>query len=137
MRYDDVNARQRAMAKPPYELEFYADPETGDQPVLRWFLEELSPVLCRLLGAAMDAILQVDGIGVCDGEFGKHLRGGLFEFRVNGNPQAIIDEERRRRGKKPKKIDPPSRTGTITPSWRCGSNCYVPWARRWFRRWSG
>jgi hypothetical protein len=96
------------VAPQEYELEFYVDPETDDSPVTRWLLGELSPLLRRLLGAAMRAVLQVDGIGVCDGEFGKQLGAGLFEFRVNGNPQALIDEERRRRGKQPKKIDPPA-----------------------------
>lgn len=96
------------MAETVYELEFYVDPETGDAPVTRWFLEELSPVARRLLGAAMDAVLQRDGVGVCDTEFGKQLGGGIFEFRVKGNPQAVIDEERSRRGKQPKKIDPPA-----------------------------
>lgn len=91
-----------------YEIEFYRDPDTGDEPVYRWLMEELSPVLRNLLGAAMRAVLQRDGIGVCESEFGKQLGGGLFEFRVAGNPQAIIDEERKRKGKHPKKIDPPA-----------------------------
>ena len=95
------------MAKPEYELEFYIDPDTGDDPVSRWLRDELTPVVRRLLGAAMHAVLQREGVGVCDTGFGKQLGQGLFEFRVQGNPQAIIDEERRRRGKQPKKIDPP------------------------------
>lgn len=89
-----------------FELEFYED-ETGDQPVYRWIKEGLSPVLRRLLGAAMGVILQRDGVDVCGTEFGKQLGGGLFEFRVNGDPQPILNEERKRRGKRPKKIDPP------------------------------
>ena len=89
-----------------FELEFYED-KAGNRPVYRWITEGLSPVLQRLLGAAMRATLQKDGIGVCETEFGKQLGGGLFEFRLNADPQPIIDEERRRQGKKPKKIDPP------------------------------
>jgi hypothetical protein len=96
------------VASPTYELEFYIDPDTGDDPVSRWLREDLTPVVRRLLGAAMDAVLQRDGIAVCDTGFGKQLGQGLFEFRVQGNPQAIIDEERRRRGKQVKKIDPPA-----------------------------
>ncbi|MBI5068929.1 MAG: hypothetical protein HZB56_11885 [Deltaproteobacteria bacterium] len=64
-----------------YELEFYED-ANGDQPVLRWLREELSPAKRRALGHAMGEILQELGVGVCGTEFGKQLGGGLFEFRL-------------------------------------------------------
>jgi hypothetical protein len=90
-----------------YTIEFYEE-EGGNVPVLRWLKEELSPVVRRLLGAALNEILAYEGSNVCDGEFGKQLGEGLFEFRVNGDPQAQIDEGRKRRGKQPKKVDPPA-----------------------------
>ncbi len=66
-----------------YELEFYED-EHGDTPVLRWLREELSPRKRRALGTAMNRVLQVLGVGVCDTKFGRQLGKGLFEFRLRG-----------------------------------------------------
>ena len=68
---------------PEYELEFYED-EHGDAPVLRWLREELSPRKRRALGTAMNRVLQVLGVGVCDSKFGRQLGKGLFEFRLRG-----------------------------------------------------
>jgi len=64
-----------------YELEFYED-EDGDSPVLRWLREELTPAKRRILGHAMNVVLQSLGVEVCGTEFGKQLGGGLFEFRL-------------------------------------------------------
>ena len=69
------------------------------RPISRRLL--LSPVLRRLLGAAMREVLQHEGPAVCETGFGKQLGGGVFEFRVNGDPQPIIDQERKRKGKEP------------------------------------
>ncbi len=55
-----------------FTLEFYADPN-GDQPALRWLREELTPTQRRAIGVAMAEILQVEGIGVCRGAYGKQL----------------------------------------------------------------
>ncbi len=90
---------------PPYTIEWYRE---GDYaPVYRWLTEELSEEACELIGAAMLEILQADGPDVCETRFGRQLGKGLFEFRLDGNPQAWIDEGRKRRGKQPKKRVPP------------------------------
>ncbi len=68
---------------PEYEIEFYEDDE-GDEPVLRWLREELSPRKRRALGAAMNNVLQALGVKVCGTEFGRQLGTGLFEFRLRG-----------------------------------------------------
>ncbi len=72
-----------------YELEFYED-ESGEQPVRRWLKEELSPRKRRALGTAMHRVLQLHGVGVCGTEHGKHLGGGLFEFRLRGRDLAKV-----------------------------------------------
>jgi putative component of toxin-antitoxin plasmid stabilization module len=66
---------------PPYTLEFYEDPE-GHQPVRSWLRTALTSEERRTVGAAMRAILQAEGIGVCGTAFGRQLGGGLFEFRL-------------------------------------------------------
>ncbi|WP_249010885.1 type II toxin-antitoxin system RelE/ParE family toxin [Conexibacter sp. DBS9H8] len=74
---------------PRYALEFYTD-EAGDEPVLRWLREELSPFQPRALGVAMAEILQVEGIGVCQRGYGKQLGGGLFEVRLRHDAAEIL-----------------------------------------------
>ncbi|WP_320669572.1 hypothetical protein [Patulibacter defluvii] len=64
-----------------FRLEFYAD-ATGDQPVLRWLRDELTPTQRRAIGVALREILEIEGVGVCRGSYGKQLGGGLFEFRL-------------------------------------------------------
>jgi hypothetical protein len=49
---------------------------------LRWLREELTPAKRRILGHAMNVVLQSLGVEVCGTEFGKQLGGGLFEFRL-------------------------------------------------------
>ena len=66
----------------PYTIEFYADPETGREPVLDWINDDLTPFQRRSIGIAMSEILEVNGINICDTEYGKNLGGGLFEFRL-------------------------------------------------------
>jgi hypothetical protein len=73
----------------PFTLEFYADAD-GDQPVLRWLREELTPTQRRAIGVAMAEILQVEGIGVCRGAYGKQLGDGLFEFRLRHDAGEIL-----------------------------------------------
>lgn len=65
----------------PFIIEFYEDP-AGNKPVLRWIRQELSVPQRRALGYALFRLLQRYGIDVCDTEFGRHLGGGLFEFRL-------------------------------------------------------
>jgi phage-related protein len=66
----------------PYTIEFYADPETGREHVREWIKEDLTPFQRRSIGIAMSEILEVNGINVCDTEYGKNLGQGLFEFRL-------------------------------------------------------
>ena len=72
-----------------FTLEFYED-EHGDQPVLRWLREELSPTQRRAIGVALREILEVEGIGVCQRGYGKQLGGGLFEFRLRHDAAEIL-----------------------------------------------
>jgi phage-related protein len=72
-----------------FTLEFYAD-EHGDQPVLRWLREELTPTQRRAIGVAMAELLQKDGVGVCRTPYGKQIGGGLFEFRLRHDAAEIL-----------------------------------------------
>jgi phage-related protein len=72
-----------------YQLEFYAD-EAGDQPVLRWLRDALSPTQRRAIGVALREILEVEGIGVCRGPYGRQLGDGLFEFRLRRDAAEIL-----------------------------------------------
>lgn len=74
-----------AVASSQFELEFYQE-QSGRQPVLEWLRHELAPDDRRTLGAAMWAILQQQGVGVCGTSFGRQLGGGLFEFRLREPP---------------------------------------------------
>jgi len=69
------------MPSPRYRLEFYADP-AGVQPVREWLRSELTAEDRRTVGAALFAILQEQGIGVCGSSFGRQLGADLFEFRL-------------------------------------------------------
>ncbi len=72
--------------RPVYEIEFYETPD-GDEPVLRWIREELSPIKRWAIGAAMNQILAQEGVSVCDTEWGKALGDGLYEFRLRDEVQ--------------------------------------------------
>src|SRR4051794_26455570 len=72
-----------------FTLEFYED-QHGDQPVLRWLREELTPTQRRAIGVAMTEILQAEGVGVCRTSYGKQLGGGLFEFRLRHDAAEIL-----------------------------------------------
>jgi hypothetical protein len=74
-----------------YRLEFYKD-DNGDEPVLRWLREELSPAQRMIVGTAMREILEEVGVSVCGSEYGKALGGGLFEFRVRGQLSEYVDK---------------------------------------------
>lgn len=69
----------------PFTIVFYQSPD-GDKPALRW-IESLSVRQRRALGYAIYRLLQRYGVGVCDTEFGRHLGGRLFEFRLRLNPR--------------------------------------------------
>jgi phage-related protein len=84
-----------------YRIDFYED-EHGDQPVLRWLREELTPTQRRAIGVALRELLEELGIGVCDTEFGRQLGGGLFEFRLRQDAEEVL----RRVGKEPRHAEP-------------------------------
>ena len=64
-----------------YRLDFFED-EDGDKPCLRW-IKGLTPAKRRAIGAAMDQVLQHQGIAVCDEKaWGRQLGAGIFEFRL-------------------------------------------------------
>jgi len=69
------------MAVPRFTLEFYED-AAGRKPVLDWLRNKVSISTRRVVGTALREILQEQGIGVCGTPFGRHLGGGLFEFRL-------------------------------------------------------
>jgi hypothetical protein len=73
-----------------YRLHFYKD-EHGDDPVRRWFKEELTRLQRLVVGTAMREVLEENGIDVCETEFGTPLGGGLFEFRVRGNVDEFVE----------------------------------------------
>ena len=64
----------------PYEIVFYED-ENGRKPALEW-IRSLDRRKRRVLGTAMAAVLQQQGVSVCGTPFGKQLGNGLFEFRL-------------------------------------------------------
>ncbi len=74
-----------AVAEAEFELEFYEDPD-GRQPVRDWLTKDLDREARRTVGAAMRAILQQAGVGVCGAAFGRQLGRGLFEFRLREPP---------------------------------------------------
>lgn len=43
-----------------------------------------------VLIAAIEQVLQVHGIDICSGEWGKPLGGGLYEFRVRKSLRSIL-----------------------------------------------
>ena len=79
-----------------YELEFYCDPN-GTEP-FREFLEGLSDVKREALESALILILGRQGQDVCGTEFGKPLKGGLFEFRLRFEESVILGKVRPRLG---------------------------------------
>lgn len=91
----------RAPVPPKYTIDWFVDSD-GDAPVHRWLVETLSDEARELVGAALLEVLQAEGPGVCGTRFGRQLGGGVFEFRLDGDPQPWIDEARKRRGKGPK-----------------------------------
>lgn len=80
-------------AVPPYSLELYVDAD--GHPVVRDWLRSLSLTKKQVLGTAMREVLQQLGIGVCGTEFGRHLGGGLFEFRVRQKVGDVLKGRRK------------------------------------------
>lgn len=77
------------MADPPFKIKFYED-ESGHQPAYQWITEDLNVHQRRVIGLAMNGILQHEGINVCDDEWGRALGDGLYEFRVRHNEKEVL-----------------------------------------------
>lgn len=56
------------------------------------FFSRLGGYEQAVLTAAINHVLKVHGIDICQDEWGKPLGGGLFEFRVRRSLQAILSE---------------------------------------------
>lgn len=54
------------------------------------FLLSLPAYEQAVLIAAIEHVLQVHGVDICAGEWGKPLGGGLYEFRVRKSLRAIL-----------------------------------------------
>jgi putative component of toxin-antitoxin plasmid stabilization module len=74
-----------------YTIEFFED-ENGNKPVRDWIMEDLSRTKRQAIGAAMQHVLQVHGIGVCGSEWGKQLGDGVFEFRVRLKGTELVNK---------------------------------------------
>jgi len=81
---------------PPYQIEFYED-EAGNEPALV-FMRSLPGVKKRAIGVAINEVLQYLGPDVAEGNFGRNLGGGLYEFRLDQDAEQIL----RRSGKEPR-----------------------------------
>lgn len=78
---------------PLYAVEFYED-DNGGEPALA-FMRALDPPKRRALGVAINEVLQHDGPDVANGNMGRNLGAGLYEFRLDQNAEQIL----RRQGK--------------------------------------
>lgn len=90
-----AKAGAAAPGEPEYELEFYED-EHGYSPVATW-LKNLPQDTKHAVGRAMQFVLQRHGIDVCNTRYGKQLKDGLFEFRLDDT----INEIRHMSGQPP------------------------------------
>ena len=73
-----------------WTLEIYEEPN-GNCPYAT-FLKELDPYQRTMLDVAVRMILARQGHNVCATEWGKALRGGLYEFRVRRSLATICQE---------------------------------------------
>jgi len=88
-RIERQQARWEGVMNPEHwEMEFYED-EDGREPC-KDFIEHLSEAKAAALRSALVFILARQGPNVCETEFGKALKGGLFEFRLRHNESAIL-----------------------------------------------
>jgi hypothetical protein len=96
---DPAPVAARAPGQPPrnYEIEFFE--ENGRKPVLEWIQNDLTPTKRRALGRAMQRVLQVHGVGVCEGAWGKKVdTEGIYEFRLRMSGKEVINLEAEIRG---------------------------------------
>ncbi len=76
------------MTKAPYLLEFF-EADNGTQPCRKFIDKELTVTQRSALVVALDEVLAFEGQNVCATPFGKLLGGGLFEFRLDLDAEAI------------------------------------------------
>lgn len=55
------------------------------------FFDSLDEYEQAVLVAAVEQVLAKHGIDICSGEWGKSLKGGLYEFRIRKSLKAILD----------------------------------------------
>lgn len=55
----------------------------------RWFKKELDQYEQAVLTAAIENVLEVHGIAICELEWGKALGQSLYEFRVRCSLHAV------------------------------------------------
>ncbi|MDQ3264463.1 MAG: hypothetical protein M3Y59_12500 [Myxococcota bacterium] len=101
--------------QPTYEIEFYEDKD-GNEPALA-FMRALNPLKKRAIGVAISEVLQYEGPNVANGNMGRNLKGGLYEFKLDQNAEQIL----RRRGKGAKcpataSLSPASEQSTVDAS---------------------
>ena len=88
------------LAKPTYGLDFFEEPD-GGKPCLRWIKEELTVEERRIIGVAMEKVLQRHGIYVCEEKsWGRQLGEGVFEFRVDRTQKIRVKDRRGRERQK-------------------------------------
>ena len=56
----------------------------------RWYSKELTSYEQAVFTAAVENILEVYGMEICSGEWGKALGQGLYEFRIRQSLHAIM-----------------------------------------------
>jgi hypothetical protein len=64
-----------------FTIEFFED-DDGVSPVEEWMDSDLTDVELAALLSGLEHVLSHRGISVCQTEWGKQLREGLFEFRI-------------------------------------------------------
>jgi hypothetical protein len=96
MGFSKQQTQDHKVAAAPYEIEFYED-DAGNEPALV-FMRSLRGVKKRAIGVAINEVLQYLGPDVAEGNFGRNVGGGLYEFRLDQDAEQIL----RRSGKEPK-----------------------------------
>lgn len=78
------------MSERQYQLEFYE--EKGSMPLAEWLndLEKSNPAKYDAIVYGLQEILAMQGINVCNSDFGENLGGGLYEFRIRHEHSELV-----------------------------------------------